>query len=155
HSLDADVVRDEKLEVIQSLRPMDAAAIDAQAVRAQYAAGQVNGQPVPGYTAEPGVAPDSRVETLVALQVFVDNWRWAGVPFYLRTGKRMPRRASEIAVQFKRTPHLVFRRNPDHLAEPNLLSLRIQPDEGFALAISSKIPGPRVRIYPVRMDFQY
>jgi glucose-6-phosphate 1-dehydrogenase len=85
----------------------------------------------------------------------VDNWRWAGVPFYLRTGKRLPKRASEIAVQFKRTPHLVFRRNPDQLAEPNLLVLRIQPDEGMSLSFGAKLPGPELRIKSVEMDFDY
>ena len=108
-----------------------------------------------GYREERGVSPQSITETYAALELTVDNWRWAGVPFYLRTGKRLPKRASEIAVQFKRTPHLVFRRNPDHLAEPNLLVLRIQPDEGMSLSFGAKLPGPELRIKSVEMDFDY
>ena len=154
-SLDADVVRDEKLHVLQSLRPITGDAIDANAVRAQYTSGFDLGKPVPGYLEEKGVDPQSQVETYVALQLFLDNWRWAGVPFFLRTGKRMPKRASEISIHLKEVPPILFNADPASRLDPNVLSIRIQPDEGFALAISSKIPGPRVRIYPVRMDFQY
>jgi len=151
HSLDADVVRDEKLEVLQSLRPVDV----AQVVRAQYAAGFDLGRPVPGYRDEAGVATTSTAETFVALQVFIDNWRWAGVPFFLRTGKRLPKRASEITVQLKEVPPILFNRDRSAPLDANVLTVRIQPDEGFALGISSKIPGPRVKIYPVKMDFRY
>jgi len=154
-SLDADVVRDEKLHVLQSLRPITGGAVDTYAVRAQYAAGFDLGKPVPGYREEKGVDPHSQVETFVALQLFLDNWRWAGVPFFLRTGKRLPKRASEISIHLKEVPPILFNADPTNRLDPNVLSIRIQPDEGFALAISSKIPGPRVRIYPVRMDFQY
>jgi glucose-6-phosphate 1-dehydrogenase len=97
----------------------------------------------------------SRTETFVALQLFIDNWRWAGVPFFLRTGKRLPKRASEIAIQLKGVPPILFNANPDQRLDPNVLVIRIQPDEGFALGIASKVPGPRVRIYPVNMDFRY
>jgi glucose-6-phosphate 1-dehydrogenase len=145
HSLAADVVRDEKLEVLQSLRPIDPAAIDTSTVRAQYA----------GYLEEPGVDPRSRTETFVALQVFVDNWRWAGVPFFLRTGKKLPKRASEIAVQLKDVPPILFNTNSDDRLIPNVLSIRIQPDEGFSLEINSKVPGLHVNIDPVKMDFHY
>jgi glucose-6-phosphate 1-dehydrogenase len=155
HSLDADVIRDEKLEVLQSLRPLEGAAVDAQAVRAQYAAGFDLGSPVPGYREEKGVDPASRTETFVALQIFVDNWRWAGVPFFLRTGKRLPKRASEISVHLKDVPPILFNADPAARLDPNVLSIRIQPDEGFSLGISSKLPGPNVRIYPVKMDFHY
>ena len=124
-------------------------------MRAQYAAGFVLGEPVPGYRDEPGVAADSRTETFVALQLFIDNWRWAGVPFFLRTGKRLPKRASEISVQLKDVPPILFNADPAAPLDPNVLTIRIQPDEGFALGISSKVPGPRVRIYPVKMDFRY
>jgi len=155
HSLDADVVRDEKLEVLQSLRAIEGETVDSQVVRAQYAAGFVLGKPVPGYREESGVAPDSRTETFVALQMFVDNWRWAGVPFFLRTGKRLPKRASEISVQLKDVPPILFNRDRSRQVDSNVLTIRIQPDEGFALGINSKIPGPRVRIYPVKMDFRY
>jgi glucose-6-phosphate 1-dehydrogenase len=155
HSLDPDVVRDEKLEVLQSLRPITGADVDAAVVRGQYAAGFDAGTPVPGYREEKGVKPDSRTETFVALKVFIDNWRWAGVPFFLRTGKRLPKRASEISVHLKAVPPILFNADPAGRLDPNVLSIRVQPDEGFSLGISSKIPGPRVRVYPVKMDFHY
>lgn len=155
HSLHPDVVRDEKLQVLQSLRPIDAEAVDRFIVRAQYTAGFDLGVPVPGYREEPGVPADSRTETFVALQLFIDNWRWAGVPFFLRTGKRLPKRASEISIHLKEVPPILFNRDPVQPLDPNVLTIRIQPDEGFALGISSKVPGPRVRVYPVNMDFRY
>src|SRR4051812_3515653 len=154
-SLDADVVRDEKREVILSLRPLDAAAVDANVVRAQYTSGFVMGRPAPGYREERGVAADSRTETFVALQIFIDNWRWAGVPFFLRTGKRLPKRASELSTALNPPPPILFNRNSAQPLDANVLTIRIQPDEGFALTISSKVPGPRVRVYPVNMDFRY
>jgi glucose-6-phosphate 1-dehydrogenase len=144
HSLHPDVIRDEKLEVLQSLRPLDAAAID-DVVRAQYE----------GYLTEKGVDPKSRTETFVALRVLVDNWRWAGVPFFLRTGKRMPKRASEISIQLKDVPPILFNANPAKRLQPNVLEIRIQPDEGFSFCISCKRPGPHVAIEPVKMDFHY
>jgi glucose-6-phosphate 1-dehydrogenase len=154
-SLDADVIRDEKLEVLQSLRPIEGAAVDTDVVRGQYAPGFAVGAPVPGYREEKGVAPESRTETFVALKVLIDNWRWAGIPFFLRTGKRLPKRASEISVHMKDVPPILFNASPSGRLDPNVLSIRLQPDEGFSLGISSKIPGPRVRIYPVKMDFHY
>ena len=154
-SLDADVVRDEKLEVLLSLRPVEGEAIDANVVRGQYAAGFSLGKPVPGYREEPNVARDSRTETFVALRLFIDNWRWAGVPFFLRTGKRLPKRASEISIQLKAVPPILFNADPSGRLDPNVLSIRIQPDEGFSLRINSKVPGPRVHVYPVMMDFHY
>jgi glucose-6-phosphate 1-dehydrogenase len=154
HSLDADVVRDEKIDVTQSLRPITGADVDRLVVRAQYAAGFDMGRPVAGYREEPGVDRASRTETFVALQLWIDNWRWAGVPFFLRTGKRLPKRASEISVHLKEVPPILFNARKRKL-DPNVLSIRIQPDEGFALGISSKIPGTRLRIYPVQMDFHY
>ncbi len=154
-SLDAEVIRDEKLEVIRSLRPIDADAVDHQVVRAQYAAGFDMGSPVAGYRDEPGVDKDSRTETYVAMQFFIDNWRWAGVPFFVRTGKRLPKRASEISIHLKNVPPILFNADAAARLDPNVMSIRIQPNEGFALAISSKLPGPRVHIYPVKMDFQY
>jgi glucose-6-phosphate 1-dehydrogenase len=155
HSLNADVIRDEKLEVLQSLRPLTADAVDSCVVRGQYASGVLEGRNVPGYRQEQGVDPQSRTETFVALQAFIDNWRWAGVPFFLRTGKRLPKRASEITFQLKDVPPILFNAQRDHKLDPNVLTIRIQPDEGFALGISSKIPGPRVRITPVAMNFDY
>jgi glucose-6-phosphate 1-dehydrogenase len=154
-SVDADVVRDEKLEVIQAMRPIAGAAVEAQVVRAQYAAGFEAGAAVPGYLHEEGVHQQSRTETFVALQVFIDNWRWAGVPFFLRTGKRLPKRASEISIHLKSVPPILFNTDPHAPLDPNVLSIRIQPNEGFALSIESKVPGPRVHLYPVKMDFQY
>jgi glucose-6-phosphate 1-dehydrogenase len=154
-SLDADAVRDEKLQVLESLRRIEGDAVDANVVRGQYSAGFILGKPVPGYLQERGVAKDSRTETFVALQILVDNWRWAGVPFFLRTGKRLPKRASEISVHLKAVPPILFNADSSSPLDTNVLTLRIQPDEGLALGINSKIPGPHVRIYPVRMDFRY
>jgi len=145
YSLNADVVRDERLEVLQALRRVEGAAVDAATVRAQYST----------YVKEPGVDPHSRTETFVALEVFVDNWRWAGVPFFLRTGKKLPKRASEIAIQLKDIPPILFNADPECRLAPNVLSIRIQPDEGFSIEISSKEPGPHVHIEPVKMDFHY
>src|SRR6476660_2714436 len=121
-SLDADVVRDEKLEVLLSLRPLEGEAVDAHVVRAQYGAGYVLGSPVPGYRDESGVASGTRTETFVALQMFIDNWRWAGVPFFLRTGKGVPRRVSEIAVHLKPVPPILFNANGKNL-EPDVLMI--------------------------------
>jgi glucose-6-phosphate 1-dehydrogenase len=154
-SLDADVVRDEKLEVLKSLRKLEGSAVDGCIVRGQYTAGYDLGARVPGYRDERGVKPDSTTETFVALQLWIDNWRWAGVPFFLRTGKRLPKRASEISVHLKDVPPILFNADPAGRLDPNVLSIRIQPDEGFALGISSKVPGPRARVYPVQMDFHY
>jgi glucose-6-phosphate 1-dehydrogenase len=154
-SLDPDVVRSAKLEVLHSLRPIDPAEVERSVVRAQYGPGSHHGESVPGYRREEGVRPDSTTETYAALRCFVDNWRWAGVPFYIRTGKRMPKRASEIAVQLKAVPQILFNANPAALLDPNVISVRIQPDEGMSLRLCSKLPGPRVRIFPVRMDFRY
>jgi glucose-6-phosphate 1-dehydrogenase len=154
HSLAADVVRDEKLQVILSLRPIKGEDVDRFVVRGQYAAGNVDGNEVPGYRQESGVSRSSCMETYVALQLFVDNWRWAGVPFFLRTGKRMPRRVSEIAVHLKPVPPILFNTTEKKL-EPDVLMIRIQPDEGFALRIESKVPGPSVNIKPVSMNFCY
>ncbi len=154
-SMTADVVRDHKLAVLKCLRPISGRDIDRCLVRAQYSAGYHAGVDVPGYRREPGVKPDSTTDTYVALKLFVDNWRWSGVPFYIRTGKRLPKRASEIAVQFRDVPPILFNSDAELPLEPNVLALRIQPDEGMSLRISAKRPGPRVRIYPVKMDFRY
>jgi len=155
YSLDADVVRDEKLEIIQSMRPMEGKAVDVNAVRAQYDPGVLNGAAVPGYTSEPGVARGSRVETFVALQVFIDNWRWAGVPFFLRSGKRLAKRTTEISIHLKSVPPILFNKHAGARLDPNAIIIRVQPNEGFALRISSKVPGTRMKIVPVEMDFDY
>jgi glucose-6-phosphate 1-dehydrogenase len=125
------------------------------AVRAQYTAGHAGGEDVPGYLEEEGVPQDTRTETFAALRLEVDNWRWAGVPFYLRTGKRLPRRVTEIAVEFKQVPHLMFQSGSDLALTPNVITMRIQPDEGIALKFAAKVPGPSMQLRPVRMDFLY
>ena len=153
-TFDAGPVRDEKNKVLQAVRPIDPAKVDEVALRAQYANGYMGSRPVPGYRQEKGVKPDSTTETYAALRLQVDNWRWAGVPFYLRTGKRMARRVSEIAIRFHRTPHLIFRRGDTGLM-PNVLLIRIQPDEGISLTVAAKEPGPDLKLGPVTLDFKY
>ena len=151
-SFDATAVRNEKLKVLQSIRPFDLGMVAQSVVRGQYASGQIDGKPVPGYRSEPGVSPASRTETFVAAQVLIDNWRWAGVPFYLRTGKRMAKRTTEIVIQFKRAPHIVFRERD---VEANRLVLNIQPDEGISVSFGAKKPGPDMAIGNVTMNFSY
>ena len=155
YALEADAVRDEKLEVIRSLRPMAGEVVDRHVLRGQYTAGFDLDRPVSGYQDEPGVDHASRTETFVALQVFVDNWRWAGVPFFLRTAKRLPRRVSEISVHLKDVPPILFNADRSHPLDANALVLRIQPDEGLSLRIMSKVPGPHAQLYPVNMEFKY
>jgi glucose-6-phosphate 1-dehydrogenase len=154
-SLDADVVRDAKLEVLHCLRPLRGPDVERCVVRAQYGPGFIHGEDVPGYRREEGVRRDSTTETYVALKCFIDNWRWAGVPFYMRTGKRLPKRVSEVAVFFKPVPQILFNADPQAPLAPNVLTLRIQPNEGFSLRMCSKLPGPKARVYPVLMDFRY
>jgi glucose-6-phosphate 1-dehydrogenase len=154
-SLDPDVVREARMNVLRSLRPTRGSAVNPFTVRAQYSPAIIRGEEVPGYRREPGVRPDSTTETFVALKVYIDNWRWSGVPFYLRTGKRMATRATEIAVQFKDIPPVLFNANPTVPIQPNILAIRVQPEEGISLQITSKIPGTGVRIHSVNMDFQY
>ena len=153
-SLSADAVRDEKVKVLRSLRPMERSLVQDNVVRGQYARGFVKGSEVPAYREEPDVAKDSRIETFVAMRCFVDNWRWGGVPFYVRAGKRLQRRVTEIAVQFKKVPHTLFRA-PDGGISPNVLALRIQPDEGIALRFTTKEPGNATILRDVAMDFRY
>ncbi|MFO7171133.1 MAG: glucose-6-phosphate dehydrogenase [Chloroflexota bacterium] len=151
----ADAVRDEKVKVLRAIRPIAPDEVDRFTVRGQYGPGSVGGQAVPGYREEPGVSPDSRTETYVALQFFVESWRWAGVPFFLRTGKRLPKRASEIAIQFRMAPTMLFDTGPLSGIEPNVLAIKIQPDEGISLRFDSKVPGQANQIRPVTMDFRY
>jgi len=153
-TFDAGPVRDEKNKVLQAARPIDPAKVDEVALRAQYAAGHVAGKQVVGYRQEKGVKPDSTTETYAALRLQLDNWRWAGVPFYLRTGKRLEKRVSEIVIRFKRTPHMIFRRGDTGLL-PNMLVIRIQPDEGISLTVLAKEPGPDLKLGPVTLDFKY
>jgi glucose-6-phosphate 1-dehydrogenase len=153
-SLAADAVRDEKVKVLRSLRPMERSLVQENVVRGQYGRGFVRGDEVPGYREEPDVAKDSRIDTFLAMRVFVDNWRWGGVPFYVRAGKRLARRVTEIAIQFKKVPHTLFRA-PDGGISPNVLAMRIQPDEGIALRFTTKEPGQHTILRDVAMDFRY
>jgi glucose-6-phosphate 1-dehydrogenase len=152
-STQPDAVRDSKLDVLLSLRHFEAADVEKWVVRGQYDQGLVNGEKVPGYRSEEHIPPDSTTETFVALKCYIENWRWAGVPFYLRTGKRMPRRASEIAIQFKRVPRILYNLRPAPPLPANVLSIRIQPDEGLSLNIIGKLPGAPLRLGPVKVDF--
>ena len=151
-NFDANSVRNEKIKVLQSVRPFTRESVWKSVVRGQYGPGSVGGNQVPGYRQEPGVKPNSSTETFVALALHVDNWRWSGVPFYLRTGKRLARPLTEVAIQFKRAPHMVFRGENN---ETNSLVLNIQPDEGISLSFGAKVPGAQMHISPVEMDFKY
>jgi glucose-6-phosphate 1-dehydrogenase len=152
---EADAVRTEKLKVIEAIHPLNKDSAFADMVRGQDTAGSVKGEPVAAYREAPGVSPQSMTETYVAMRLMVDNWRWAGVPFYLRTGKALAARKTEIAIKFRSAPLALFRDMPVENLAQNLLILRIQPDEGAALHFNAKIPGPDVRIENVRMNFKY
>ncbi|HEX4964077.1 MAG TPA: glucose-6-phosphate dehydrogenase [Thermoanaerobaculia bacterium] len=154
-SFDPDVVRDERVKVLTAVRPFTHEDVLRLTVRGQYGEGTVDGERVPAYRAEKSVSPASSTETFAALEMFVDNWRWADVPFYLRTGKRLPKRTTEIAIQFKRAPLMLFRDTPVERLNPNLLVLHIQPDEGISLRFEGKVPGPQVRLGTVKMHFEY
>ena len=153
-AIEADAVRDEKLKVVKSIRPITPSQVNDFVIRGQYGLGSSGGKPAPGYRQEASVSPTSHTETYVAFKYFIDNWRWAGVPFYLRSGKRLPKRVTEIAIQFKQAPLQLFGKSAEAM-EPNLLALRIQPDEGIALRFGSKVPGQAMNIRPVKMDFRY
>ncbi len=153
--LDADAVRDEKVRVLRSIHPMTPEEVAVRAVRGQYGAGEINGQRVPAYRDEKGVAKDSMTETYAAVEFRVENWRWSGVPFYLRTGKRLARGLTEIAVHFKRTPQALFARAPEDRIEPNVIVMRIQPDEGIIVTFGAKLPGAEMTTATVHMDFCY
>ena len=150
-----DSIRNEKVKVLRSLRRFKAEEILGGTVRAQYHAGYIFGEPVAAYRHEPGVAPESNTETYCALRLEVDNWRWSGVPIYLRAGKRLPKRITEVSVHFRRAPASLFKGRQVGRIEPNVLAIQVQPDEGISLRIQSKPPGPRLRVRPVDMDFQY
>lgn len=155
NSLSGNAIRDEKIKAMQAVRNFTTDEVNEFAVRGQYGPGSVGGQAVPGYREEPGVNPNSQTETFAALKLYIDNWRWAGVPFFLRSGKRMPKRVTEIAIQFKQAPHLLFSQYAEQNLEPNVLVVRIQPDEGITLRIGVKIPGQQTRLRWVNMDFRY
>jgi len=154
-ALDADAVRGEKVKLLRALKPMPPACVSDQVVRGQYSAGESAGAPVPAYRDEPGVSPDSVTETFLALKAFVDNPRWQGVPFYLRTGKRMPVRLTEISIHFKAAAHPLLRAAHNAPPPPNVLAVRIQPNEGITLRFQVKVPGPAMEIRPFGMDFDY
>jgi glucose-6-phosphate 1-dehydrogenase len=154
-SFTAEDVRNEKVKVLHAIPAPEADQVPAMAVRAQYSAGHSGGEDVPGYLEEEGVAANSTTETYAALRLEVDNWRWAGVPFYLRTGKRLARKITEIAITLKPVPHLAFNQDGSLGVQPNQLVLTIQPNEGVSLRLGAKIPGPRMRIRPVNMEFLY
>lgn len=153
-NLSADAIHDEKVKVLQAIRPFKQADFETSCIRGQYGEGFIGGAPAAGYRQEKNVSPTSNVETYAALRLFIDNWRWSGVPFYLRGGKRLPKRATEIAIVFKDPPGVLFQQQ-NRRNEPNTLSLRIQPDEGTGLKINCKVPGPSSPIQPVKMDFRY
>ena len=155
NSFAADAVRDEKAKVLRGVVPLSSLDVLRFVAFGQYGEGAIDGKPVVGYRAEPHVGPESTTETFMAMKLFIDNWRWAGVPFYLRTGKRMTRRLTEIVVQFKQAPFMLFRKTQVDRLAPNVLVIRIQPDEGISLRFDAKVPGPTVRIGTVDMDFQY
>jgi glucose-6-phosphate 1-dehydrogenase len=154
-SLDAGSTRDEKVKVLRAIRPLSADEVCLQTVRAQYGDGWVMGEKVQAYRREPRVAPDSRTETFAALKCQVDNWRWSETPFYIRTGKRLPKQVTEIRVQFKRPPHLTFGREATRELESNAITLRIQPEEGISLRFGAKVPTAGMVIRSVNMDFLY
>ena len=154
NSLDADSMRTEKVKVLQSTHLADNHNLDVSAIRGQYKAGWMKGKPVPGYREEPGVDPNSTTPTYVAMKLLIDNWRWQGVPFYLRTGKRLPKKVSEIAIQFREVPLLIFQ-SAAQQANPNVLTMRIQPNEGISLRFEAKMPGAELRSRTVDMDFSY
>ena len=150
--LSADSIRDEKVKVVRSLRRWSPDDIVANVVRGQYTKGAIHGDPVVGYRQEQNVNPDSQTETFVALRLFIDDWRWADVPVYMRVGKRLPKSATEISIHFKKAPPVLFNKD---LHDLNVLVIRIQPDEGISLRIHAKVPGTSFRIEPVKMDFHY
>lgn len=153
-SFDANSVRELKVQVLRAIRPMSVEEVAKRTIRGQYGPGKVNGTEVPGYRQEPGVKPNSQTETYVAVEFRVDNWRWAGVPFYVRAGKRMASPVTEIAVHFKRTPQALFAKSPEDVHH-NVITMRIQPNEGISLNFGAKTPGPQMRASRVNMDFAY
>jgi len=154
-SLEAESIRDEKVKLLKSIRPLSTEDVARQVVRGQYFAGVVDGKPEIGYRQAEKVKPDSNVETYVAAKLFIDNWRWSGVPFYLRTGKCLPLGASEVRIQFRPTPNVLFAAACGNKLDSNSLTLRLQPNEGITLRINGKVPGTQVGVRPVRMHFSY
>ncbi|WP_250124752.1 glucose-6-phosphate dehydrogenase [Chroococcidiopsis sp. CCMEE 29] len=154
NALDADSIRTEKVKVLQATRLADVQNLERSAVRGQYSAGWMKGKPVPGYREEPGVNPNSTTPTYVAMKFSIDSWRWQGVPFYLRTGKRLPKKVSEISIHFREVPYLIFQSAAQQV-NANILAMRIQPNEGISLRFEVKMPGLNLRTRSVDMDFSY
>ncbi len=154
-AFDADSVREQKVQVLRAIRPMTPEQVMQRTIRGQYGPGEINGKPVPGYRQEPDVAPDSKVETYAAVKFFIDNWRWTGVPFYLRAGKRLSQNLTEIAVHFHRTPQALFARTPDEEVSHNVITFRIQPNEGITVDFCAKRPGNEMRTANMHLDFSY
>ena len=154
-SLQADPIRDEKVKVLRAIRPFEGVGLAERVVRGQYTAGVVDGDEVPGYRDEEGVAHDSTVETYLALQLEIDNWRWAGVPFYVRTGKRLARRVTEVALRYQQVPFLPLPKTAVDSVHPNEVILRIQPDEGIELSFAAKVPGSPFRVRTQKLEFSY
>jgi glucose-6-phosphate 1-dehydrogenase len=153
-SLDAESIRDEKVKLLKAIQPLQLGP-NGDVARAQYGPGMIGGKNVAGYLTEEGIAPHSATETYAALRLSINNWRWQGVPFYLRSGKRMARRVSEIAVNFKRPPGTLFAEGERYNLATNTLSFQIQPDEGLSLVLNAKVPGLETRTQPVKMNFRY
>nr|MBA3274010.1 glucose-6-phosphate dehydrogenase [Chthoniobacterales bacterium] len=152
--LGADSIRDEKVKIVRSLRRFSTEEVGRNVVRGQYAEGSISGKAVPGYRAEEKVSRSSNTETFVALKLSIENWRWAGVPIYMRVGKRLPKSGTEISVHFKKAPSVLFNKE-ERANDDNVLVIRIQPDEGISLRMDAKVPGTSFRIEPVKMDFHY
>ena len=154
-AFDADAIRDEKVKVMRAIPLFSPEDVANRTVRGQYTAGMINGQPQIGYKEEKGVAPNSTTETYVALKLFIENWRWADVPFYIRTGKALPKRSTEVTIQFKRVPHQLYKPSETTGLVPNRLTIRIQPDEGMSLKFAAKVPGAARNLCDVDMNFSY
>jgi glucose-6-phosphate 1-dehydrogenase len=154
-SFEANAVRDEQAKILHAIQPFSDEDVLSKTVRGQYGEGVVDGERVPAYRQEEGVPPDSRTETFVAMRLLIDNWRWAGVPFYLRTGKRLPGRNTHVVIQFRRAPFMLFRETQVENMMPNQLVLHIQPEEGISLRFAAKTPGPAMQLGEVNMDFEY
>ncbi|HEV2764073.1 MAG TPA: glucose-6-phosphate dehydrogenase, partial [Pyrinomonadaceae bacterium] len=154
-SLDSEAVRDEKVKAMTAARPFTPERVREECVRGQYGPGAVNGERVPGYREERDVPPDSATETFAMLTMYFDNWRWSGVPFFVRSGKRLPKRVTEIAIQFKDAPLRLFGEALGEPVSPNQLIIRIQPDEGITMRFAAKVPGQQTRVRQVNMDFRY
>jgi glucose-6-phosphate 1-dehydrogenase len=154
-ALDAKSIRDEKVKVFRAVRPVRAGAAEEMTVRAQYGAGEANGEKTPGYRKEKDVPPDSATETYAALKLYIDNWRWSGTPFYLRTGKFLTEKLSEIVVRFQSPPLTLFQKQCESPVYPNDLIIRVQPEEGISFRTNAKVPGGALNIKPVALDFFY